>query len=83
MPDMSPLSPEEISQLRKLLEVEKVRKVAQLYSHLMDSRDWTAMSQLYAEDAVCDWGPYGKLEGRDAIRDQLAAAHHGRLPYDG
>jgi hypothetical protein len=83
MPDVLPLSAEEIVQLRKLLEVEKVRKVAQLYSHLMDGRDWEALAGLYAEDAVCDWGPYGKLQGRDAIHKQLVAAHPGRLPYDG
>jgi hypothetical protein len=83
MQDISPFTREEISDLRKLLEVEKVRKVAQLYSQLMDARDWAAMAQLYAEDAVCEWGPYGRLHGRDNIHKQLVAAHIGRLRYDG
>jgi hypothetical protein len=76
-------TPEEIAELRKLLDLEKIRKLAQLYSHLMDARDWDAMAQLYAEDAVCEWGPYGSLKGRENIRKQLIDAHPGRLPYDG
>jgi hypothetical protein len=76
-------TPEEITELRKLLDLEKIRKLAQLYSHLMDARDWDAMAQLYAEDAVCEWGPYGSLTGRENIRKQLIDAHPGRLPYDG
>lgn len=83
MQDGSPFSASEIAELRRLLEIEKVRKLAQLYSHLMDSRDWDAMASLYAEDAVCEWGPYGSLQGREAIRQQLIAAHPERLPYDG
>ena len=83
MQEQGPFSPEEIAELRKLLEVEKVRKVAQLYSQLMDARDWEAMARLYTEDAVCDWGPYGALHGRGAIHEQLVAAHPGRRPYDG
>lgn len=83
MEEVSPFSREEIAELRELLEVEKVRKVAQLYSQHMDGRDWAAMAELYAEDAVCDWGPYGSLQGRQQIHDQLVAAHPGRLPYDG
>lgn len=83
MQDAQSFTPEEIAELRRLLEIEKVRKLAQLYSHLMDSRDWDAMARLYAEDAVCEWGPYGSLAGRENIRKQLIAAHPGRLPYDG
>lgn len=83
MPDSSPFTPDEIADLRGLLEIEKVRMIAQLYSQLMDSRDFSAMADLYTEDAICDWGPYGSLQGRDQIREQLIAAHPGRLPYDG
>jgi hypothetical protein len=83
MPDASPFTPQEITELRRLLDVEKVRKVAELYSHLMDGRDWEAMAELYAHDAVCEWGPYGSLKGRENIREQLIAGHPGRLPYDG
>lgn len=74
---------EEIQDLRDLLELEKIRKSVLLYSHFMDSRNWDAMAQLYAEDAVCEWGPYGHFEGRERIHRQLVDAHLDRIPYDG
>lgn len=73
----------EIVALRQLLEIEEVRKVMLLYAHLMDSRDWDAMAQLYTEDAVGEWGPYGTWHGRAQIHRQLVDGHLGRLPYDG
>jgi hypothetical protein len=77
------LTAEEIADLRRLLEVEKIRKVMQMYSQHMDSRNWDAMAGLYSEDAVCNWGPYGSHQGRDAIRTALIDGHPGRIPYDG
>jgi hypothetical protein len=77
------LSDEETIALRRLLEIEKVRKVMLLYSHLMDMRDWDAMAQLYADDAVGEWGVYGTWQGRAQIHRQLVDGHLGRLPYDG
>ena len=50
---------EEIKELRSLLEIEKIRKVKNLYSHLMDSRELEAMVELYTEDAIGEWGPSG------------------------
>jgi hypothetical protein len=47
---------EEIAELRKLLEVEKIRKVKTLYSQLMDARDWTGLSMIFAEDVVAELG---------------------------
>ena len=81
------LSNEEITQFRELLEIEKIRKVKQLYSHLMDSHQIDALANLFTEDAVCEFGPeYGNWEGRETIRtnyhgvfgeqDIFAAMHH-------
>ena len=65
----STLSSDEISQLRDLLEIEKIRKVKQLYSHLMDSHQIDALAEIFTEDAVCEFGPeYGSWEGRETIR---------------
>jgi len=61
-------SAEEVQELRKLLEVEKIRKVKLLYSHLMDARDFDALAEIFAEDAVCEFGPYGSWHGREEIR---------------
>lgn len=84
MQDTKPFSPAEMRELRKLLEIEKIRKVAQLYSHLVDVRDFAGMAALYAEDAIAEWGPFGSLKGRDQIHAQLLASKSAsRLPYDG
>ena len=73
----------ELAELRELLDLEKIRKVIQFYSQLMDGRDFAGRSRLYTEDAIVEWGPYGTCHGREAIRERLIASHPGRLPYDG
>jgi ketosteroid isomerase-like protein len=78
---------DEIQELRQLLDKEKIRKLKQLYSHLMDSGQIDALANLFTEDAVCEFGPeYGNWEGRETIRtnyhdvfdaqDQFSAMHH-------
>jgi hypothetical protein len=84
---------EEIRELRKLLDIEKIRKVKQLYSQLMDARDWQGLSMIFAEDVVAELGEYGTLHGRAALMgalsgkspdgDSLPSLMTGRLPYDG
>jgi ketosteroid isomerase-like protein len=77
----------EIKELRELLEKEKIRKLKQLYSHLMDSHQIDALADIFTEDAVCEFGPeYGNWEGRETIRtnykgvfegqEQFGAMHH-------
>ena len=83
MQDNPSFTPEEIAELRKLLDVEKIRKVANLYSHHMDSRENDLLAELYAEDAVCEWGAYGTYSGREQIREAMKGAYAGRQPYDG
>src|SRR4051812_32125023 len=83
MADNTSFTADEVAELRKLLEIEKVRKVVTLYSHYMDGRKWKELSELYTEDAVGAWGPYGTWNGRAAIYKALVDAHQGRVPYDG
>lgn len=77
------LSDEEVAALRRLIEIEKIRQVANLYSQLMDGREWDRMAGLYTEDALCEWGPYGTWHGRAAVHRALVDGHPGRLPFDG
>jgi hypothetical protein len=66
------LSPEEIRQVRRYLEVQKIRKKKEvLYSHLMDGRDPDAWSELFTENATGDWGKFGNPRGREEIRLKL------------
>jgi hypothetical protein len=54
----------------RLHELEDKQALASLlngYSLAVDSFDWDAWGRCWAEDAVADFGPYGKLEGREAI----------------
>jgi hypothetical protein len=73
---------DEVAELRRLLEIERIRKVMHLYTHLMDAEDWDRFAQLFAEDAVGEWGPYGTWQGRDAIVKALEDQHRRRTPFD-
>jgi SnoaL-like domain len=61
------LTADEIIRLRRLLDVEEIRRVRLLYSHLLDAGETNALAQVFAEDAVCHFGPYGTWEGRETI----------------
>jgi hypothetical protein len=74
---------EEIADLRKLLEIEKIRKVKQMYSHLMDCRDIEALVGILTDDAVCEYGPYGTWRGRAEIKAGWDAVFKNAVPYGG
>jgi ketosteroid isomerase-like protein len=84
---MTAFNDDEIKELRELLEKEKIRKLKQLYSHLMDSGQIDALADIFTEDAICEFGPeYGNWEGRETSRtnykgvfegqEQFGAMHH-------
>ncbi len=79
MPDFTN---EEINELRELLEKEKIRKLKQLYSHLMDSGQIDALADIFTEDAVCEFGPeYGNWEGRETIRKNYHGVFDGQAQF--
>ena len=59
---------EEVVRLRRLLEEDAIRKTKMLYSHYMDTGQIDALADLFTEDAVCEFGPYGQWQGRETIR---------------
>lgn len=61
------LSPQ---QAADILEICQIRSA---YSWHYDSSDLDALIDLFTEDAVCDFGPYGVWTGKDAIRTGYAA----------
>ena len=72
----------EIKELRELLEKEKIRKLKQLYSHLMDSHQIDALADIFTEDAVCEFGPeYGNWEGRETIRTNYKGVFEGQEQF--
>lgn len=64
----APFTDEEVTELRKLLDIEKIRKLMQLYSHHIDARHTDAAVELFAEDAIGEWGAFGSGRGRAEIR---------------
>jgi hypothetical protein len=76
---MSPLTNDEIADLRKLLEIEAIKKKRLLYSHLLDSRRIDELAEIFTEDAICDFGSYGRWEGRETIRSNYHKIEKGLL----
>ena len=66
--DEGPLTTEEIGQLRRFFEVEKIKKKKMLYSQLMDGGEFEAFVQLYTPDCHCEWGPFGTHDGHEGVR---------------
>ncbi|MDE0840754.1 MAG: nuclear transport factor 2 family protein [Porticoccaceae bacterium] len=67
MDNQQPFTRSEIDDLRKLLEIEKIKALRLKYSYYMDSRQLDALAELFAEDALCEFGPYGNWSGVAAI----------------
>jgi len=60
---------DEVRSLKRLLDIEAIRKVKLLYSQLMDSHRIDDLAEIFTEDAVCEFGPeYGNWVGRETIR---------------
>lgn len=74
---------EEMAELRKLLEVEKIRKVKNMYSQLMDARDIDGLTEILTEDAICEYGPYGTWNGKAEIHAGWKQVFEGSIPYGG
>ena len=73
------LSDSEIARLRQLLEIEAIRQLRIDYSLAMDLRDIDALIKLFADDALCEYGPYGSWSGRQVIFDNYKATFSGDL----
>lgn len=76
-----PLTVQELGELRRLLEIERIRKRQQLYSHLLDGLRLEEWAELFAEDAIADWGPFGSCRGRAEIVARSRPILAGRRPY--
>lgn len=61
--------------LQRLLDIEAVRTLKYRYGALCDD-DYNAdgLAALFTKDAVWDGGPFGRYEGREAIRAFFAGA---------
>lgn len=78
---MTVFAAEETAELRKLLEIEKIRKKQTLYSHLLDELRLDEWAELFTADALADWGPFGSCNGRAEILARSRPIVAGRLAY--
>lgn len=88
MSEILELTAEEIRKVRELLEIEAIKKVRLLYSHLVDARDIDALIDIMADDAVCEYGPYGTWNGKEEIHEGwkavfLSGGDISSVPYSG
>jgi|TARA_B100001250_G_scaffold150884_1_gene129348 hypothetical protein len=67
MTDENQLSPDEVSKLRELIDVEEIKKLRLKYSYCMDARELDQLMEVFADGAVCGYGPYGDWVGKDTI----------------
>ncbi len=67
MTDENQLSSEEIKKLRDLIDTEEIKKLRLKYSYHMDARELDELMDVFADGAVCGYGPYGDWEGKETI----------------
>jgi SnoaL-like domain len=58
----------ECQRLRRLIEEYGIRELGMQYAQLMDHAYYPRFIDLFAEDAILEFGPYGVWRGRDEIR---------------
>jgi hypothetical protein len=74
--------------LRRLLDVEEIKRLKARYFRLMDTKSWEDWGQVFARDAVMEVPEAGLVErGREAIVASVSRAltgartvHHGHMP---
>ncbi len=75
----TPLTDTEIAQLRVLLEVEAIRQLHVDYSMAMDERNFEKLSEFFADDVLCEYGPYGSWSGKESVMENYRNALSGDL----
>lgn len=61
--------------LEELIDIEEIRHLKHRYVRLMDTKQWDALADLWAEDATASWGGGAfAFEGRDAIMGFLVGS---------
>ncbi|MBP8926494.1 MAG: nuclear transport factor 2 family protein [Pseudomonadales bacterium] len=63
------LSTEGGAAIRQLLDIEAIKQLKARYCFSVDAGDWDTLEQLWTEDACCDYGFFGRFEGRTRIMD--------------
>lgn len=62
--------------LQELLDKEQIREKLQLYSRMCDRMDIDTAAIIFADDAVCEYGPYFTGNGKE-LAVWMNASHQG------
>ena len=55
------------ARIRRLEDIEAIKKMKATYMYLADDGDWQGVVDLFAEEAVADFGPFGHYEGKSEL----------------
>lgn len=61
------------ARLARLEDLEAIRTLKHRYLQAADSKDMETFRASFVEDAVCDYGPLGRFEGREALVEMFAS----------
>ena len=68
--------------LEDLLEIEKIKQLRVKYSHFFDGKRINELADLFAEDAICEFGEDygGDWAGKEVIKTNFQAYADGEGP---
>jgi ketosteroid isomerase-like protein len=63
--------------VQELQDAKEIQELRSSYCYYTDTNDWQSISNLFTDDAVCDFGPFGVYNGKEEVvgffRDLLPA----------
>lgn len=63
--------------IQTLLDKEEIRELKHDFAWYLETSNPDALADLFVADGVIDTGPWGKMEGQDAIRKGYGRAYKG------
>ncbi|MFZ3468231.1 nuclear transport factor 2 family protein [Streptomyces sp. 4.24] len=72
-----------LCRLRVLEDKEALRRLMIRGWRALDGKDWRTWIECWAEDAVLEFGPWGEIRGREAVRAKVeeAEAHFPSMQH--
>lgn len=56
------------ARIKFLEDIELIKKLKARLCYLYDAGDWQSVLDLFTEDAVADFGPFGRYEGKEIVK---------------
>ena len=62
---------EELGRLRRLIDEDDIRKLGSMFYQYLDHGYDARLAELFTEDVVCEFGPYGVWEGLETVMENF------------